>query len=225
MQNKKISSAYDLVGRFSNFYDGMMTNSSFFGRLAMKIFWGLSDENYQKFLQNTFAGIPKNFSGKLLEVPIGTGVISLPIYKKIFDAEIFAVDYSEKMLNAAKIHAEKLNLQNIKFIQGDVENLPFDEKFFEIILSINGLHVFPEKILSQKEIFRVLKDDGIFCGSCYIFGENWRTDFFVKNFCVKFGYFSPPFETAESLQKKFRETYREVKISTVQSFASFICKK
>lgn len=225
MQNKKISSAYDLVGRFSNFYDGMITNTSFFGRLAMKIFWGLSDEDYQKFLRNIFIGVTENFCGKLLEVPIGTGIISLPIYKKICDAEIFALDYSEKMLSVAKNHAEEINLQNIKFFQGDVGKLPFDEKIFEIILSINGLHVFPEKNLAQNEIFRVLKDGGIFCGSCYIFGENWRTDFFVKNFCVKFGYFTPPFETAESLQKKFRELYREVKIFVVKSFACFVCKK
>lgn len=225
MQNKKISAAYERVGKFSKIYDGMITNKSFFGRLAMKIFWGLSDEDYQKFLQNIFAGIPENFCGKLLEVPIGTGVISLPIYKKIPDAEIFALDYSEKMLNAAKNHAEEINLQNIKFFQGDVENLPFAKKIFDIVLSINGLHVFPEKNLAQNEIFRVLKDGGIFCGSCYIFGENWRTDFFVKNFCVKFGYFTPPFETAESLQKKFREIYREVKIFSVQSFACFVCKK
>lgn len=225
MQNKKISSAYDLVGRFSNFYDGMITNTSFFGRLAMKIFWGLSDEDYKKFLRNIFIGVPENFCGKLLEVPIGTGIISLPIYKKICDAEIFALDYSEKMLSVAKNHAEEINLQNIKFFQGDVGKLPFDEKIFEIVLSINGLHVFPEKNLAQNEIFRVLKEGGIFCGSCYIFGENWRTDFFVKNFCVKFGYFTPPFETAESLQKKFRELYREVKIFVVKSFACFVCKK
>ena len=54
MQNKKISVAYERVGKFSNFYDGMMTNTSFFGRLAMKIFWGLSDEDYQIFLRNIF---------------------------------------------------------------------------------------------------------------------------------------------------------------------------
>ena len=225
MQNKKISAAYERVGKFSNFYDGMMTNTSFFGRLAMKIFWGLSDEDYKKFLQNIFVGIPENFCGKLLEVPIGTGVISLPIYKKIPAAEIFALDYSEKMLEVAKNHAEEINLHNIKFFQGDVENLAFDEKNFDVVLSINGLHVFPEKNLAQNEIFRVLKDDGIFCGSCYILGENWRTDFFVKNFCVKLGYFTPPFETAESLQKKLREIYREVKIFSVQSFACFVCKK
>ena len=54
MQNKKISAAYERVGKFSKIYDGMMTNTSFFGRLAMKIFWGLSDEDYKKFLQNIF---------------------------------------------------------------------------------------------------------------------------------------------------------------------------
>ena len=224
MQNK-IEKIYNTVGRFSNFYDGMITNKSFFGRLAMKIFWGLSDEDYEKFLKNIFAGIPQNFSGKILEIPIGTGAISFPIYKKIPDTKIFGVDYSKNMLVAAQKNSQKINLKNVEFFQGDVGNLNFSEKIFDIVLLINGLHAFPEKNSAFKEIFRVLKDGGIFCGSCYIFGENNRTDFFVKNFCERFNFFTPPFETAESLQKKLGEFYSEIKISTVQSFAEFICKK
>lgn len=225
MQNKKISMAYAALGKVSDLYDGMITNSSFFGRLAMKIFWGLSDENYKKFLNCALAGIPPNFSGTLLEIPVGTGAISLPVYKNISAEKIICVDYSKNMLAAAKVHAAKLNLKNVEFVQGDVANLPFAEKSFDILLTINGLHVFPEKEAAIREMWRVLKDGGIFCGSCYIRGQNWRTDFFVKNFCERVGYFSPPFETAETLQKKLAEIFSEIKISTVESFAGFICRR
>ena len=78
MQNKKISAAYERVGKFSKIYDRMITNSSFFGRLAMKSF-------FVDFLTK----ITKYFFRKLLEVPISTGAISLPIYKKIPNARIF----------------------------------------------------------------------------------------------------------------------------------------
>ena len=76
---KKIFDAYQIVGYLSTFYDRMMTNADLPAQLALKIFWGLDTSNYEKFLTQAFAGLPKNFSGRLLEVPVGTGVLSLPV--------------------------------------------------------------------------------------------------------------------------------------------------
>lgn len=224
-EQKKIAAAYETVGKLSSFYDGMITNSGFWGRLAMKIFWGLSDADYQKFLSQALAGVPKDFTGRLLEVPVGTGAISLPLYEKLRDAEIFCVDYSETMLQAAEKYSHEMKLSNVKFLQGDVGNLPFSNEHFDIVLSINGLHVFPDKLAAYNEMRRVLRDGGIFCGSLYIAGQNPRTDFFVKNFCERRGYFTPPFETLQSLKEKLTTLYSQVEISNVHSFAGFICHK
>lgn len=224
-RKEKIFSAYEKVGILSALYDSMLTNSNILARSALKFFWGLSQDDYKKFLAQMFAGIPENFSGKLLEIPVGTGILSLPIYKKIPDAEIFCVDYSDKMLAVSKNHADKINLQNINFMRGDVGNLQFDDKTFDLVLSINGFHAFPEKNSAYAETFRVLKDGGIFTGCMYIVGENSRTDFFVKNFCDRFGFFTPPHETLESLRDRLEKIYREVKISHVNSFAGFVCIK
>ncbi|MBQ3337966.1 MAG: methyltransferase, partial [Selenomonadaceae bacterium] len=113
---RKTSDAYQIVGRLSNLFDRMMTAADLPSRLALKIFWGLDAAAHQKFLAQAFAGIPKDFSGRLLEVPVGTGVLSLPVYQKLSGAEIFCVDYSNKMLTAAKIRAGKLNLRGVKFL-------------------------------------------------------------------------------------------------------------
>lgn len=179
----------------------------------------------RKFLSQAFAGVPKDFAGKLLEVPVGTGVISLPLYEKLPAAEIFCLDYSQSMLDAAKKYSQEMNLPNVKFLQGDVGNLPFPDENFDIVLSVDGLHAFPDKSAAYREMWRVLKRGGIFCGSLYVTGQNWRTDFFVKNFCVWRGFFTPPFETLQSLNEKLGSLYREVSISNVQSFAGFICRK
>lgn len=222
---EKIFSAYQKVGLLSPLYDEMLTGTGIFGRFALRFFWGLSKENFDDFLKQAFAGIPKNFSGKLLEVPIGTGVLSLPIYAGMEAAEIFCLDYSDKMLAAAKKNAKKKNLRKINFIQGDVGNLPFADNFFDLILSVNGLHVFPEKNSAYDEIFRVLKANGIFCGCMYVAGENRRTDFFVKNFCDRFNFFTPPHETLNTLEIRLKKNYRQVEISHVKSFSGFVCKK
>lgn len=222
---EKISDAYRLVGRLSTFFDRMMTNADLPARLALKFFWGLDGVAYQKFLAQAFAGIPKNFSGRLLEVPVGTGVLSLPIYQELCGAEIFCLDYSDKMLDAAKERATCLNLRNVKFLQGDVANLPFDDNFFDAVLSVNGFHAFRDKISAWEETYRVLKRGGIFCGCMYVKGENRRTDIFVKQFCDRQGFFSPPHETLADLKKILSNRYTRADVTNVESFAGFVCTK
>lgn len=222
---KKFFDAYQMVGRLSLFFDRMMTNADLPARLALKFFWGLDTAAHEKFLTQAFAGIPKNFGGRLLEVPVGTGVLSLPRYQNLDGAEIFCLDYSDKMLAAAKIRADKLNLRDVKFIQGDVANLPFADNFFDAVLSINGFHVFPDKNSAWNETRRVLRGGGTFCGCMYVKGENRRTDLFVEKFCNTCGFFSPPHETLTTLQKKLRGLYTCAEITHVESFAGFVCIK
>ena len=221
----KISDAYRRVGKLAKFYDAMLTNTGLFGRAAMKFFWGLNAAAYEKFLAQAFAGLPTNFSGRLLEVPIGTGVLSLPRYRELDGAEIFCVDLSAEMLNVARSRAAQLNLRGVKFIREDVANLPFPENFFDAVLSINGLHVFPNKSAALAEMRRVLKVGGIFCGCMYVAGINRRTDLFVEKFCEPQGLFTPPYETLPNLQKILRELYVQVTVTHVESFAGFVCTK
>ena len=225
VREEKIFAAYENVGKLSALYDSMMTGSTLLGRLALKIFWGLSTEDHAKFLRQAFNGIPKNFRGRLLEIPVGTGVLSIPIYKNFPQAEIICADYSKSMLAAAEICAKKNNLPNVSFVQGDAGKLKFDDNIFDLVLSIDGLHAFPDKSAAYNEIFRVIKPGGIFCGCMYVKGENRRTDFFVENFCNRVGVFTPPHETLKSLESRLKSFYKRVEISNVKSFAGFTCQK
>ncbi len=224
-REEKIFTAYEGVGKLSKFYDGMVTASTWLGRFALKFFWGFSVDEYFTFLDKALAGVPKDFKGRLLEVPVGTGVFSLPRYKNLTQAEIICADYSPAMLNAAKNNAKKISLSNVTFVQGDIGKLSFCDNFFDVVLSVNGLHAFPDKDAAHHEIFRVLKPNGIFCGSSYVTGENWRTDFFVKHFCNRVGVFTPPHENILSLTERLKSFYSHVNISNVNSFACFICRK
>ena len=39
------------------------------------------------------------------------------------------------------------------------------------------------------------------------------------------GFFTPPYETADSLWKRLEERYEQVELDTVESMACFICRK
>lgn len=48
---------------------------------------------------------------------------------------------------------------------------------------------------------------GIFCGCFYVKGENKRTDWFIEKIYAPKGYFTPPYETAHSLEKRLKKLY------------------
>lgn len=59
----------------------------------------------------------------------------------------------------------------------------------------------------------------------YVRGQNRRTDWLVRRLYVPKGWFTPPFETAESLRRRLEETFGPAKVRTVQGIASFVCRK
>lgn len=225
MAHEEVRQAYGILGKEANAYDGMITCSTLFGKTICKLVWDMNKAETDRSLQSALAGIPEDFCGKLLEVPVGTGVLTMPVYRKLKSADVTCLDYSEEMMATAQRRAEKFGLQNVRFLQGDVGMLPFRDESFDTVLSLNGFHAFPDKDAAYRETFRVLKPGGVFCGCFYIKGETARTDWFIRHFYRPKGFFTPPFETAESLKKRVEGMYESVAVDTVKSIAGFCCRK
>jgi ubiquinone/menaquinone biosynthesis C-methylase UbiE len=98
-------------------------------------------------------------SKKILDLGAGTGRISILLAKQGFDVTSF--DQSEEMLKTIKEKSKEKNL-NISLMKGDVSNLPFGDSTFDACVSLRVLWHFknPENII--KEVYRVLKKDGVF---------------------------------------------------------------
>ena len=185
----------------------------------------MTPEEVLDYPARVFEALPEDFSGKLLEVPVGTGVLSLPVFKTMPDADIMCLDYSEKMMETAEKRADELAVKNVTFRQGDVGNLPFSDEVFDAVVSMNGFHAFPDKDAAFLETWRVLKKGGIFTGCYYIKGINRRTDTLIRTLYVPAGFFTPPFDTMESLKKRLSSMYSEVSVDHVQSIVLFRCIK
>ncbi|PYG89403.1 methyltransferase family protein [Ruminiclostridium sufflavum DSM 19573] len=225
MAHEEIQQAYQMLGKEANAYDGMITCSTLLGRAICKIVWNMNKADNDRYLQLALSGIPEAFAGNLLEIPVGTGVLTMPVYRKLKRAEITCLDYSTEMMGTAQRRAEKFGLNNVRFLQGDVGALPFANSHFDTVLSLNGFHAFPDKDAAYHETFRVIKPGGFFCGCFYIKRETPRTDWFIRHFYEPKGFFTPPFETAESLQKQLELLYTDVTLTIVKSMACFCCRK
>lgn len=93
------------------------------------------------------------------------------------------------------------------------------------MLSLNGFHAFPDKEAAFWETFRVLKNGGMFCGCFYIKGEKCRTDWFVEKLYTPKGFFTPPYESLNSLRRRLGELYQKAEVTAVESMACFCCRK
>lgn len=165
----KVKDAYESS---KNIYDDVLTQSNIFSRLYIKLFWNGTDDNV--IAKKVLSYIPNDFNGDLLDVPVGTAVFTNNKWISLNNAHITCLDYSQDMLEQAKI---RLNGQkHIQCIQGDVGNLQMDDETFDIVLSMNGFHAFPDKIKAFQETWRVLKPGGDFIACFYIKGKSKRTD-------------------------------------------------
>lgn len=224
-RRETIRNAYRITGSQSSFYDGMMTYSTVLGKAICRIVWNMDRDRNTEYLERALSGIPEDFSGKLLEVPVGTGVLTMPVYRELPGADITCLDYSPDMMASAKQKADHLGLGNVRFVQGDVGALPFEDESFDIVLSLNGFHAFPDKEAAWRETCRVLKKGGTFCGCFYVRGNCSRTDWFISHLYEPKGFFTPPYETEDSLRKRLEGMYSEVKVSSVEGIACFVCRK
>lgn len=225
-RKEQIQGAYRFLGgRESNFYDGMMTCSTLAGTAVSKLVWSIGKEKNLAYLTRALSGVPEDFTGRLLEVPVGTGVLTMPVYAALPNAEIECLDYSSDMMAAAQRRVAGAGLQNVYFTQGDVGALPFADESFDIVLSLNGFHAFPDKEAAYRETFRVLKPGGTFCGCFYVKGENRRTDWFIDKLYRPKGFFTPPFETVDSLRERLSGMYARSEVSAMEGIACFCCRK
>lgn len=224
-RKEQIRSAYKLTGGHAGFYDGMMTYSTPAGKAVCRIVWNMDGEKNLRYLEKALSGIPEDFSGKLLEVPVGTGVLTMPVYRDLPRAEITCLDYSRNMMASAQEKAEAAGIRNITFLQGDVGALPFEDGCFDIVLSLNGFHAFPDKEAAYRETYRVLKPGGTFCGCFYVQGGNKRTDWFIRHLYQPKGFFTPPYETEQSLRARLSGLYREAEVTAVEGIGCFRCRK
>lgn len=225
MERKEtIRNAYRLTGS-NDFYDGMITCSTLPGKAVCRLVWGMNKAECDDYLARALSGIPEDFSGKLLEVPVGTGILTMPVYQTMPRAEITCLDYSPDMMAQAREKAERLGLKNVALEQGDVGALPYGDGSFDIVLSLNGFHAFPDKEAAYRETFRVLKPGGTFCGCFYVKDEYPRTDWFIRHAYEPAKFFTPPYETVTSLQTRLNGLYETAMVGSLKGIAWFVCRK
>jgi demethylmenaquinone methyltransferase / 2-methoxy-6-polyprenyl-1,4-benzoquinol methylase len=96
----------------------------------------------------------------ILDVATGTGDFALQALS-LKPEKIFGIDISEGMLEVGRKKIRERNLSaTIELLQGDSENLPFEQNKFDAVTVAFGVRNFENLEKGLVEIFRVLKPGG-----------------------------------------------------------------
>ncbi len=110
---------------------------------------------------NDFYKLPKN--AKILDIGCGKGYLLYDFLRILPNAEVFGLDISKYALENSKSELKS------KLIQGSATNLPFDDNYFDLVISINTLHCLeaPDLYLALQEMERVGKSHKYLCVESY----------------------------------------------------------
>ncbi len=76
--------------------------------------------------------------------------------------QVIGVDMTEDMIEKAKANAKKLGVDNVKFVLGDIENIPLPDNTADVVVSNCVFNLVPDKETAFQETYRILKKGGHF---------------------------------------------------------------
>ncbi len=148
-----------------------------------------------------------------IDLATGTGFTAVRISER--SKFVIAFDKTEEMMSQARLLASGKNLDNIIFVLGDVENVPFLSNTFDLATCRRAAHHFQHKARFLAETFRILKHGGYFGFVDMIAPEMDTEDLFNKMEIIR----DPSHVGAESFiswKKLIIESGFEITFSEVQ---------
>jgi SAM-dependent methyltransferase len=97
----------------------------------------------------------------VLDLGSGAGLDCFFAAKKVGETgQVIGVDMTPEMIERARSSAQRLNIQNVEFRQGYLEDLPVESGIVDVIISNCVINLSPDKSRVFAEAFRVLKPGG-----------------------------------------------------------------
>lgn len=126
-------------------------------------------------LPTEFAGIKK---GDIV-IDLGSGAGNDVFVARALTGEegkVIGIDFTEEMIIKANLNKDKLGFNNVEFKMGEIESLPIEENFADVVVSNCVLNLVPDKDKAFSEIFRILKPGAHFCVSDIVIKGELNTE-------------------------------------------------
>ena len=97
----------------------------------------------------------------VLDLGSGAGLDMFVASKKVGSrGKVIGIDMTPAMIEKAKKNAEELGITNVEFRFGDIEEMPIEDDFVDVIISNCVINLAPDKSKVFREAYRVLRPGG-----------------------------------------------------------------
>jgi ubiquinone/menaquinone biosynthesis C-methylase UbiE len=100
--------------------------------------------------------------GILVDIGCGPGYLAAQISRRFPGLRVIGVDISDQMLTMAKHNWSSPSYQNLEFLVGDAQQLPFVDGAVDFAVSSLSLHHWGNAEIALKEVHRILRPGGQF---------------------------------------------------------------
>jgi arsenite methyltransferase len=98
---------------------------------------------------------------RVLDLGSGAGTDSLIAAQMVGEAgHVTGIDMTPQMLAKARAAAAEMGADNVDFVEGEAERLPFDDQNFDVVVSNGVIDLIPDKDAVFAELYRVLVPGG-----------------------------------------------------------------
>ena len=98
-----------------------------------------------------------------MDLGSGAGIdVSLAAKKVGKPGKVIGIDMTDEMLEKARNNAKENGYTNVEFRKGDIETrIPIEDNGVDVVISNCVINLTTNKVNTFKEIYRILKPDGI----------------------------------------------------------------
>ena len=99
--------------------------------------------------------------GRIIDVGCGSGATALVLAERFLSSEILGIDLSDPLLQLARETAAKTAFgDRIKFEKADVQEIPYEDDSFDVVINTNMVHLVEHPVRMLDEIERILAPGG-----------------------------------------------------------------
>ena len=120
------------------------------------------EQHHISITQQTLAMMALRPGERVLDLGCGAGWASRLLAKAVSGSEkpgqVIGLDVSDEMIRRAR--AGSTEYDNLMFVVGSAQQIPWEENFFDKVLSVESFYYYPDQDRALAELFRVMAPHG-----------------------------------------------------------------
>ena len=159
------------------------------------------NESHAKLVEWGLSHIDLSTGDTVLDIGCGGGNTLARMAERVMEGHLVGIDYAETSVEASRaFNVELIEAGRMEILHGSVEALPFDDAYFDAVVTVESFYFWPSPEESLKEVARVIRRGGTFLLLAEIYGR----DDLPEGIRAKVAEYSLTNPTPEEFERLFR---------------------